>query len=193
MYELTWASGILTGCMKKEEKKTFLKCWLQKVLYCLYRFPSHFSRIDGDIISRGDFDICRLYIRQMMMQTPGRLLPALQHFCTLTTHPGKKSWLSGITYHHLVPSDEVWGLTQQLHIWYGHHTGLLTNQDSVVQLGIPSCHWWDQVLALDRKEYHSPPQKKKNIRKEFSSQFCFVPVTQVLTLQSTFKLHRSLA
>lgn len=122
------------------------------------RLLFYFSKLFFMGIRRRGPDVYGFYRWQMVMQTYGRSLPALWPWCTLPIHAERKGWVLSITYHHLVPSNEVWGLTQKLHIWYCHCAGLLTNQNGVVQLGIPSCHWWDQVLALDRKEchYHSP-------------------------------------
>lgn len=79
-------------------------------------------------------------------------IPTLLVVLMVRSHLGKGSRhiTLCVTYHHFVPSSEIWGLAQQLHIRHRHRAGLLPDQHRVVELGVPSSHGRDQVLALVR-------------------------------------------
>lgn len=151
--------GSHTPYKNRREANSPTGIWPWKV--CPQRSPGHFSTVplpqatlDENITpKRGPMFLGR----QTVMQTPRSPLPALQLCCALPPKPPRsRDWGPGITYHHLVPSNEVWGLTEELHVWHCHCTGLLTHQNRVVQFGIASCHRWDQIPALHRKENHTP-------------------------------------
>lgn len=81
--------------VQKQERQTFLKGFDYERFFTVHKDLQVTLlllqvTLDGDIISRRVPVVYGIYRRQMVMQTPGRSLPALQHWCALPTHPGRK-------------------------------------------------------------------------------------------------------